>query len=81
VVRAGGSLYILEHRPESLLYLLAMIGPRARVLRAGPDGSVETVGVAGGWGKKLGAAAVLALVLWGLARVWRRGRVGPTDTF
>ena len=50
--------------------------PRLLGLAVEPDGRL-LVGVAGGWGKTLGVAAVLALVLWGLARVWRRGRSGP----
>lgn len=75
-VAPDGDVYVLESRPENLLMLLERIGPWARVRKWKGDG-LETVAVAGGWGRTVVVGTVLtlaALILILLRqRAWRRG--------
>lgn len=61
-VAPDGDVYVLESRPENLLMLLERIGPWARVRKWQGD-ALETVAVAGGWGRAVALGTGLALAL------------------
>jgi streptogramin lyase len=64
---SDGNIYLLESRPENLLMLLERIGPWARV-RRWRGGELETIAVAGGWGKSVMVGVALAGLALALLR-------------
>ncbi|HEX7087780.1 MAG TPA: hypothetical protein VF198_15575 [Vicinamibacterales bacterium] len=73
VAVANGRLYVVEDRPESLLYLLSLVsGPRLRIVDA--DGTTLVVATAWRPGVIAGAAALLATALLFLWRFRPRRR-------
>jgi hypothetical protein len=59
VATAGGAVYVLESRPESVSAPLEALAPAVRVRRIGPDGSVETLAAVEG--SRVARAVVAAL--------------------
>lgn len=73
VATAGGAVYLLESRPESVSAPLEALGSAVRVRRIAPDGSVETLAVVEGSRVARAvvvvvAAAVVVLVVFAVRR-------------
>ncbi len=63
VATAGGTVYVLESRPEQVSAPLEALGPAVRVRRIGPEGPVETLAAVKGSVVARALVAVLAAVV------------------
>lgn len=76
VATAGGAVYVLESRPESVSAPLETLVSAIRVRRIGPDGSVETLAVVkGSLAARMIVAGLAAVVVVLVIFVVRRGFV------